>query len=150
MILNKFHYSLSWTNKRKRKIWARIFLIIIIYIQILTFILNPTPCPFNSKNACRARRARFKYLLGLITTCASSWLISIASEHPTLELFLAENYFTIKCLISPHLSGLFFKSLSTRHFSGTSLAVLLLLVQARVKLEILYFNTPAWLGESDR
>lgn len=145
MILNKFHYSLFWISKRKRKIWAHIFLNINIYGQILTCILDPTPCPLNSKNARRARRTRFKYLLRLIATYASSWLISIASEHPTLELFLAENYFTIKSLISPNLSGLFFKSLSTRHFPWTSLAVVL--VQAHVKLEILYFNISAWLRE---
>lgn len=82
----------------------------------------------------------FKYLLHLITTSASSWLVSIASEHLTLQSFLAENYFTIKCLISPDLSGLFFKSLSTRHFSWTSLVFYSLLIQAHINLEIVYFN----------
>lgn len=112
-----------WTNERKRKTWAHISWKL-AFTDKFWLVLDTTLCSPNSKIALRTRRTRSECLLHLITAYVLFWFISIASEHPTLELFLAEDYFTIKCLISPNLRGLFFKSLSTRHFTWTSLVVL--------------------------
>lgn len=64
------------------------------FLKICIYRQMPTPCSPNSRDALRARRTRPEYLLHLITTYASFQFISTDSECPTLEIYLAEDYFT--------------------------------------------------------
>lgn len=64
------------------------------FLKICIYRQMPTLCSPNSQDALRARRTGSEYLLYLITTYASFQFISTASECPTLEKYLAEDYFT--------------------------------------------------------